>query len=370
MLVVILVALASVIGYALLATTSIQAQIADNTQDAANADTLAESGMNVAMYYLQNPSLAGLAPGKTYWEGQSGMTFGSTVAGTCDVAVTPLTNTRFKIRSTGRPSSASDAISRTIESTIELNYAPAVNYGIGANANLTVPGSVTLKGDIAVKGTLRLLTGAKVDGVINAVSVIGSLLTATLGSGGSSSMPAPVPTSIPSYRTYSYGGTTYTATELTGDLADVTLGPTSTNPAGIYYWTMGTRKLNGNVVVNGTLINETGNIWVNGGNNSITAVTGFPGLVVGSDLVMASTNRRLTVNGMVYLKGRITATGGNQNGSKLIINGGLLMSNANPTIDTTYNGTINVTYKSSALVVTGVGSSTSSPQSVSVMSWN
>src|SRR5438045_3403998 len=108
MLVVILISIATVMGYALLATSSMQAQISNTTVMAASADSLAESGVNLAMYYLQNPLTAPLTPGQSFWHGDTGISLGSTVVGTCDVSVTQLTPLTYQIVSTGRSSVTAD----------------------------------------------------------------------------------------------------------------------------------------------------------------------------------------------------------------------------------------------------------------------
>ncbi len=370
MLAVIMVGLATVMGYALLASTAMQAQITDTSLNAAHADCLAESGVNLAMYYLQNPNNAPLTAGQTYWQGQNDVAFGSSVSGTCDITVAQLSPTTYRITSNGKPMSTdTNAITRAIRTEVQLGYDPSVDYAVGANADLTLPASVTVKGDMRVKGLLRLLAGAAVEGLLHADSLVGALLSGSIFNTNSASAPAPVPVSIPNFKTYAYGGNTYAAVALAGDLQNITLGPTATNPAGVYYWAGGNKKLAGNVTINGTLIHASGNLQISGANNVVTPAVGFPAFVSEGQIVMAGPNRDVTFNGMVYVKIGISRSGGTQSGSKLIINGGLLFCGTNPTIDTAYNGTIKVTYDSSKLVVAGVGSASLTPKNVAVLNW-
>ncbi len=58
MMVIIMVGLCSVLGYAMLWGATTNAQVADNAVLAAKADGLAESGVNLIVYYLRYPQNA------------------------------------------------------------------------------------------------------------------------------------------------------------------------------------------------------------------------------------------------------------------------------------------------------------------------
>src|SRR5271156_3838177 len=57
-LVVAVLAVAAVLGYAMLSANTLQAEISSNLMNAAGAEYVAESGVNVGMYYLQWPASA------------------------------------------------------------------------------------------------------------------------------------------------------------------------------------------------------------------------------------------------------------------------------------------------------------------------
>ena len=360
MLVVILTAMASTMGLALLATSSLHAQAGSSTVHAAAADSLAESGINLAMYYLQNPLSAPLTPGASFWPGQTHIALGSEVAGVCDVAVTQLSPLTYRIVSTGR----STAIQRTLQATVELQYEPSVRYAMGSNSGLSLSGTTSVKGDLQVKGLLRVSLGTLIDGLALADNLAGLLPRFTTAV---STAPNPVPP-IPSYRTYNWYGTTYSAREINADLQNVTLGPTADNPAGVYF-SRTARKLKGNVTVNGTLVVETGNLQIAGANNQIIAQVGFPGLIVATDIQMAGPNRGLTVNGMACIGTGVTRGGLSQIGSKLNINGSVLFFGATPTVDSLYNGTMNITYDGSKVIVPGIGAASVTPSGLQILSW-
>src|SRR5205823_4412594 len=75
LLVIAVIALAAVLGYAMLSGATLQNRAGANQVRLAGADYLAESGMNIAMYYLQNPDKAPGYPsfgGVGYWTGTGG----------------------------------------------------------------------------------------------------------------------------------------------------------------------------------------------------------------------------------------------------------------------------------------------------------
>lgn len=374
MLVVILVALASVMGYSLLASTSMQTQVTSTTLQAASADAIAESGVNLAMYYLQNPTLAPLAAGDTFWKGGSNISLGSSVAGTCDVTVAQINPMTYQIQSVGRSSISADGrtLSRTINAKVKLTYTPSVGYASGANSSMTIPTSMTVTGNVQVNG--RVTVKGEVNG-----DVIADRMPTVSGTWGGkwtgSASSASVPTSVPDFKpSYAYLGKTYFAEPLPmPNLSHTTLGPTATNPAGVYYWPSGDVALADNVTINGTLILNGGEeMQVNGSNNVISPILGFPGLMIKGvgNINLNSANSGLTINGMVYLGSGIVGSGDDQSASKLAINGAILMYGTSPTIDPAYNGTINVNYDSSKIVVPGIGSGSLTPTGVAVLSWD
>src|SRR5687767_14267711 len=71
MMVVAVVALASLLGYTMLATATMQSRASGNQTKLVSADYLAESGLNIAMYYLQKPENAPTLNAGVYWGGMN-----------------------------------------------------------------------------------------------------------------------------------------------------------------------------------------------------------------------------------------------------------------------------------------------------------
>ena len=132
MLVVAVIAMASLIGYAMLSNASIQAQAAGNHERAAIADYLAESAVQTAGYYLQR-SMVGM-PGD--WDDTSGYMIHAQnvtvtgVDGSFDLAVSPTTTPDvYQIVATGR-SGGSSPLTRTITAQVKtIQATPASNSG-------------------------------------------------------------------------------------------------------------------------------------------------------------------------------------------------------------------------------------------------
>src|SRR5687768_9309045 len=89
-LVVTVLAFAAIVGFTMLSTASMQAAATRNSNLALAADGLAESGFDLACYYLLNPNKAPtfVAPGD-FWRGGT-ISFGPSMPGTVDITITPL----------------------------------------------------------------------------------------------------------------------------------------------------------------------------------------------------------------------------------------------------------------------------------------
>ena len=134
MMVIAVIAMASLIGYAMLSNAALQAQAAGNHERSAVADYLAESAVQTAGYYLQR-DLSGMP---SSWDDTSGYTIRaqnltvSGVDGSFDIAVTPTTTTDvYQVVATGR-SSGSSPLTRTVTSNVKVIRAtPTYSVGFG-----------------------------------------------------------------------------------------------------------------------------------------------------------------------------------------------------------------------------------------------
>ena len=341
LLVLSVVALVAVMGLAMLGEASVQSQTGRNTQAAAAAEALAESGADLACYYLMNPQQApSLSDG--YWHGGNGITIGG-VNGSVDVGVLSIGNKDYSITATGRSGlSGASTPTRTVSITVRVERGLEVKVGAAfSTAVLTAPASLMVDGDVQVNGALTNL--GTINGTAYATSATnsGTLLGGWLPLSSDNQMQVPTAANLRNYQTYTYGTSSYTATDLGASIAAGTvLGPTPTNPAGIYRHS-GALSIGSNVTINGTLLVSGGPLNVTGSNSVITPMHGYPGAVVTGDVYLRGPGtRNLTVNGMSWVGGGLKSSGV-LTSSYLTFHGALLMGGGG-TVDALFGGKVNV----------------------------
>lgn len=360
-LVIAVLAFAAVIGFAMLSSASMQAQTTLNSNLALSADALADSGVDLACYYLINPTKAPKAiPAGSFYDGGT-ISFGNKMPGTIDLAITSLGNNDYKIVSVGR--AAGRNIAHTVTSTVHIESGFQVKSIVAFNQNGTLPLSATVNGDIQANGILVNL--GIVNGNVlspNPIQGAGNIVGGLLALSPNNSTPIPTPATLRNYNTYIYQGNTYSATVITGLPTGTTLGPTVSNPAGVYRYS-GTLTMNHNVTINGTLVVENGDLNISGGGNQITPVDGFPALIAKSNVWMrgtllpSSSPRDLTVNGLTWMGGSLKYSGLFSNGF-VTVNGGLMFGNGG-TVDALFLPRLTVNKNASK--TTGVNIDTSVP---------
>jgi len=383
-IVVTVMAVATLLGYAMLAGSQVQAVASANAINMAIADAQAESGVHLAMYYLLNPQNA---PGYSsangwYWTGASNITFATsgspaaTMPGSVTVSVSYAGNNLYNITSVGSSGVAwqgGGAITRTITAEVQTVMGFSVQQAVGIDSLLTYSTNMNFTGSpYALQSTqlLTMLTGTIHGNVAATVMNLGGSITGTV-SGAPTVAPAPTLANVHDFRTYTYGGVSYSATQIGTTIASGTsLTSTGSNPLGVYWidasQSPGEAVMNSNVNISGTLIVKNGPLQLKGKGNTITPQSGMPALVIDTQLQVSGTNEALTVNGLTYASGGVVGQGLNL-GSTITINGALL---ANSSAVSTYTGTLNVTYSSSSSAVPLF--STTGPQSVQavkIISW-
>jgi hypothetical protein len=403
MLVTAFVGVASVLGLALLSSAALQSAATRNQDLVIQADGLAESGINLATYWVQNladsnkcPSnVANLAIGGKY--NQTGVTF-KNVPGKVKVTVERLTYNRFQVTAVGKSDdSGGQGVNRSLTAQVDANYygyaISATNLGSG---NLVIPATTVITGDIFSTVPVTLATGATVNGEIFDAPASGggggggggllggllggvvNLLTGTLNAVIATLVPTPATANH--YLTYSYNNKTYAAREITAtSLKNTTLTPDANNPLGIFYH-KGTLTLEGGAKVNGTLVikdvaggllglgADPGVLRVKNQANAIAqSAPNYPALLADSDVSFESQNATLDVAGLAYTGGRVTHNG-NVTGSVLNIVGGLLFGGPTASLDS--NVTTRLTYNRVRNSVPSlVTTATPAPTSVTVVYW-
>lgn len=353
-LVVFVMALAAILGYAMLSASAVQATASGNAVAAAVARAQAESGIHLAMYYLLNPGNAPNAPPCTW----SNVTFATTqpaetIPGSVTIEVRSPTNNCYPVVATGSSGSATGggAVTRTITANICVGGNYLIQQAGAFNSSVTLGSLVSFTSATpnapAVASNSTVTNNGQISGNISAPTVIEN---GTQTNGGVTSAPAvaPAPAStayIYDYtQPYVYQGATCYPTQITG--ATITTLPASsptTNPLGIYYCT-GNLTVNGQINLSGTLI--VGGVLTDSSKIYITPVastlaTNMPALVVKNKLTISGASRVLNATGVVYVGAGISGSGSTAT-SNITINGALLDTGSL----SGYSGVLSVTYNS------------------------
>jgi hypothetical protein len=375
-MVIVAMGIVATLGFAILSAASLQASQSESAMQSAQADELAESGMIIAMYYLQHPSNAPSLYGGT-WPGASNITIGSGVSGSVSVTVS-VSGSQYTVRSIGsRTGGTMGSQSRSLTAVATVSRTFAVNDAVAANANLTIPAGFSVTSSlsgvpaIATTGTLTVQPAAVVTGALSASSISNQSLPATTQPAPSSSL-VPTTAQVNHYATYTYNGSTYSATTITtSSIASKTLGPTASNPAGIYL-ASANLTISGGVTINGTLVVQNGTLKVSGLLNTVTPASGFPALVVDNSLEMSGIGSTMTANGVVWLgQGMSADTTTTTLSSVFTVNGALLLNSAGFVMPGSGGVpyTALVTYNAAKAAAAGLTTSVGTPQQVQVVSW-
>lgn len=334
LLVMVIVALASLIGFALLSSASLQAQVAESGARSAAAEYLAESAVQAAIFYLANPSKVpgdwDDAPGYVLFK-QNGVIAG--VSGSFDVQVTPSSSVSdaYEITAVGRSGASLPATRATTVTVQPVRAKPDFAAGFGGAVDILSTGYV-FNGPVSALGAI---TGWS--GTLQATSYVlpGNIATVNhYGAGGGTyTMP---------------DGTTGTPQNLGSGTITTIPAPAPNNPGKVFYSTGElTLSPSGSLTINGTLIVPGSLTIVQGKLVTITREPGFPALIVDNQLRISGKNTKLVVNGVTWLGG-INWVGmglplANCAGSTVTVNGALLAA-AGAKFEKTLSGSFTANY--------------------------
>src|SRR4051812_40414087 len=222
MMVMAVVAVATVMGMAILSSNTLQAEASTNQDQAWQADAMAESGINLGLYWLQNlgdsdaskcPAQVNALPNPSITPyTRSNVSLGAASAGTFDVSVGRTSKYRYTVDATGH-SNGSGGVARKMAATVDVNY-----YGYALIAtnpttgSLTIPANTTVYGDIY--SSIPVVNNGTILGTVYASAVSGS------GSGGGllgallsivAGLLSPSTSDINHYLNYTYNGRPGTA---------------------------------------------------------------------------------------------------------------------------------------------------------------
>ena len=320
--VLMIVMVITVMAVGFLSRSDVELACGENMALRVQMDHLAESGLEHARGLILSPQDIA---GAEYWAGAEDqqLVFGS--ADYYDLVVTRDNTDRcnYTIDCDSYRLSDGERIGRS-NLTATLRLDPVIAYWAGSNT--TVDEQITINGDVYCNGSLSN------DGIING-DVFATGTISGLNISGQETVVAQAPVAWPGLLvgnfgpTYYYGATIYSATEIV-DANELTAGPLSpdgTNPAGICYYA-GNLTLSeaGGVNITGTLV-VTGNLTINGVNNSITAVKNYPALVVGGGVAIED-GASLTINGLAQI-GTTVVVDSKADNVNIDIIGGLFIAN-------------------------------------------
>jgi hypothetical protein len=385
-LVIAFLAVATIMGLALLSSASLQAQVAENTTEAISADYLAESGTHIAQYYLRNPQKAPTLNEGTYWPGATGIAVGD--SGTVDVTVKPLGNDIYQIVSTGRVTERGGSqLARTVEMRVKLTTEYQVNHAALFNGPITIPANVTINGDIRGENLVSINAGSVLNGILNSLGPIVGTWNRT---------PDFPKRAVPSlseinilnelgdihdvkskWRPYKYNGSTFHAEKITSSTVNGTLitSNPSGNPANVFYVvdpiTIRDLQLDGTLIIFASTT-KTPNTLTIRGENRITPKPGMPALIVleGVQFDTSGPKRRLDVNGVMWVGGVLDArSSGPLSTNDLVVNGALMMGSSSPSILTSVKGGVTVNYVRNNVRVPEFSSENRTPIGITVQQW-
>jgi hypothetical protein len=362
------VALATIVGLAMLSSSALQAQVRSNAQQHASAEYLAESGMQAALYYLQYPHLR-----PPTWDATAGYYLkASNVSmpdadGRFDVEVTE-TATRdvYQLRAVGRPQTGGAPSVITARAKVAR---ASINAAAMFGGNISLPLGVTVDGPVQVNGTLNNLTGQVI-----------SLL-----------YPAAVPQSayrVPTLATINFYGADQADRKYL--MPDGTVGyaqqlpaaPVATpvaaadNPGHVFFYSSTASPdlllATAGLTINGTLVVKGGSLSVRANGVKINPVDGMPALVVEKDVNMYRTNNTLDVNGVAWVGRNITWTTllGSSTGTTLRVTGSLLMPAGSMINAPGLLGGAALKYDATKANAPLLSTATQPGKSVTVLAWN
>jgi hypothetical protein len=391
MMVVAVLALATVLGYAMLSSAALSNRAGANQAKLLAADYLAESGINLAMYYLQHPDQAPAVNAQGYWSGTGGeIALGSSIAGTVNVTVTRDADDiwTYEVVSAGKSGAQGDSsITRATGARLYVRNEFVASHAGGFNNDAVLLSGTTFNGNVFTSKNLGVRTGSLVTGV-GYCKTYSAGAGFTTPAGGFSLLASPgagSPTNgdIFLYKTYNYDDQSYNCDVIpaaTTSYTAVTKGTSASNPAGIWYrdgsGTAGTFTLNDNVIIDGTLVIE-GNLNVRGQGIIITPQPGYPALIVTGNMDIAQARRSITCHGVVYIGGQlrmttlsIPATAADY--SRFNVNGALLIGTTGTApVNSGYAVVTTVTYDATKAKAPDLSASTTlrAPKGINVLRW-
>ncbi len=374
-LVMIVVALATVMGVAYLSTATMRMASSQNLLDATRARYLAESGVQHAVEELENDPALVLASSKQHPLGpfyaddsEDGYMF------YCEPDLS--VSGRYRLYGVGTRGQIQQTSSVTVFRGFGNDFTGGKSV-IVANWPVTLTNRSSIEGDVAVAG--KLINNGTVHGNVVYTGDLDNNGTID----GTITRVGPFGVMVPSldwsdYKKYKLFDTQqHDACRMTSHVF-VSTDPraqggaiTAANPGGVVWmdpprWTVAT--LADNLDFKGTII-VNGNLFIDGSNIKLEAADGFPSLVVNGKITV-SPRANIQIKGLVYATGGIDKADWHDDTSatSVTIDGGLVSPSEG--YHAPINGTFVTRYKGDRCSLYDVQRGNNRPSTVRLISWN
>lgn len=383
MAVLLVTALAAILGSALLSSSAIQSRAAGNAADVQQAELLADSGIQFALYCLSNPDkspeLTVGAAGNTHYPGGSSLPLLGSDGGVVDVLVTNPALDQFTIVSTGRFGAAR----RAFEATVEVPSEYRVAHAVSAAADANLASTTIVNGSLRTDGVATLASRGSVRGpvyALNGESIANGFVTPTFPTRSNpawnelnlvKSLNTTHPV-VKTLREYYLDGHRYYAeplptTFVTGRLQTLNV---LVNPANVWY--ANTTVTLHNAEIDGTIIVRGGgaDVIVEGTNVVRSARSDLPAIVTRDDLLFRSgMTAQLSVEGILWIGDDISVTSGSSTNCSLQVRGAMLLGGTGSIVRTGFRGPITIDHDPEKVRAPDLSNSNRWPTSLRVLSW-
>jgi hypothetical protein len=273
-----------------------------NAELKSQMDYLAHAGLEHARGLILNPQDVQ----DEYWHGAEKLQLIPGSEDYYDVLVNRTDYCNYQITSTAyRLQSGKKTAKSSLIAELRLDPCIGLSTGNGWSSEpiTTVYADVYCKGDLT--GYASIYGDAYAKGSITASNITGSRTINVSDYNPPVALPILDADNFSS--TYRIGSNVYYVTVYPyGTMNSTTLGPTASNPAGIYFY-YGSLNISNNVTINGTLVLK-GELRITGRNNTIKAQKNFPAVITNNKLKM-STNSQLSIQGLAYVRDEIYGEG-------------------------------------------------------------
>ncbi len=300
LIVLIVVMAVTIVSLGFLSRSSVQLECGENMLLHTQMDYLAESALEYAREQIIFPQNTD----GEYWTGVQGIQFNDSPNHFSDVNVLRTANCNYAITADSyRLVNGQKTANSRLTANLRLN--PAIAYWQVKSTPISL--ETTINGDIYCVDNLK--NYGQINGDAYSTSTITNFVPGVITGQKYQNIPAgsfvPPSFDINNFKTQYYiGDNLYSTGQLSNTIYNnLVLGPTETNPAGIYYCDSDI-ELNGGSIT-GMLVVKN-DIRISGPNVvTITAVKNFPAILTGHNILFENIQTTLNVTGLVCVAGMI-----------------------------------------------------------------